>query len=643
MAVFRGLDVKLAAAPASLGKDAFVSCLYGEERFSEPFCFQVQLRSLKNVRDVTALLNKPMSIQLTTDEGKYPRFFQGIIVSACIDGWSGRHTVYEFVLRPAVWLLEKTRNCRMFQQKSVTDIIKAVFKENGFSDFKLQASGSYPSIEYCVQYDESDLHFVSRLMEENGLYYYFLCNRSAHTMVITDANSTHKALADGPKLPYLFEHKDHPDQCIHYFRYEESLQTGKFTLNDFDYLKPKVSLKVTKAASGGQSVSKAEHYEYPGFYETAAIGQKRLKLRMEQAAAEQAMATGFCDVTNMLCGSTFKLTDHPVTSLNQQYLVSRLVVSLSNEEGGPLPPVDSAATESLVFKAEFDCLPDKVQYRAPMSHQRPCIVGTQTAKVTGAKGEDVWTDKYGRIKVQFHWDREGKNDENSSCWVRVAQVWAGKKIGTLYLPRVGDEVLVSFIDGDPDRPIVIGSAYNADNMPPVGLPSKATQTGVTTRSVKKGGASNSSQITIDDKKDSELVTVKSEKNFLLQVKGSEQVTVMQQSTHQVSGAAEHTYKDKVVEEYGGPLTQTFKDKLSQKANSDVTQAVKGKMAIDVTKAFQASTNDALTLKGAKEVSISAGSAKVTMKANGEVTIKASKITVQGSGDVVLKGGKVKIN
>ncbi len=435
----------------ALGTDAlFLLALSGAEHVSRPFEFALQAEATSDGADLASLLGGPAAVTLTGGDGTV-RQIHGRVWSVRREGRACRLT-----LRPWLSLLALSSDNRIFQDKSTTDIVTAVFDAAGFSDYRLALTGTPATRPYCVQFGESDLAFVSRLLEEEGLGYYFEHSDSAHTLVIFDDVSGCATL-EGGDVPFLWLSPDAgytQERRVQTLVSRAAVAAGKVAARDFNFETPSETLEVS-IGDGAPA-----QYLYPGRYGDSDAGQDVAKRRLEALEAEAEAVEGTSPWRMLAAGATFTLSGHPETALNGDYLLRSV----------------AHRAERRSYEATFDAQPKGDPWRPPARTPRPRMAGPQTAKVTGPSGEEIWTDKHGRVKVQFHWDREGASDENSSCWLRVAQVWAGAGWGALVLPRIGQEVVVSFLDGDPDRPLVTGVVYNAEKTPPYTLPAEQTKT-----------------------------------------------------------------------------------------------------------------------------------------------------------------------
>jgi type VI secretion system secreted protein VgrG len=518
-------DTRIAELTTPLGKDQLVLLRFdASEGLSELFEMHVDCASEKPIPDLAFLLGKESSISVRTIGGK-TRYFSGIVVEARGIAAQGHLHAYRLLLRPWTWLLSQAADSRIFQNKSVADIIKDVFQNAGFADYEVKLSETYKPLEYCVQYRETHLDFVLRLMEQFGIYYYFKHQSEKHTMVLADSVSAHEAIADLPAVDLITMGARTRDdkEYLRGWTAERAVQTGKVAITAYDFANPDADMKYERGKGGGYTRDDLEVFVYPHKYkdgEKDDLGQKfaRATLESRQARDQRRYAEG--NAPSLFPGGVVKLRRHDMGSENRDYLVvaaRHSVVAQQYRSGG------GEAGEG--YSGNYLLQPKDHPFRAPQVTPRPVVHGPQTALVVGPAGEEIHTDKYGRVKLQFHWDRQGKKDDKSSRWVRVAHTWSGKEWGSLYIPRVGMEAVVEFIEGDPDRPLVVGTVYNKNNMPPQALPANKTQRGLKTRSSKGGSPDTYNELWFEDKKDAEFVRFHAEKDFLATVEDTEKRTI----------------------------------------------------------------------------------------------------------------------
>jgi type VI secretion system secreted protein VgrG len=449
------------------------SAMRGVEELGRPFTYVVDLLSKDANIALKDLLGQTVTVNLELEAGAM-RHFHGHVVAADFLETAGDTSAYRVVLRPWLSLLSHRANCRIFQHKTTPEIVKQIFSDGGFTDVEDALTEQYPAAEYVVQYRESDLAFVSRLLERAGIYYYFNHTADAHTLVLADSLGAHSRNPRCDKLPFRPQSDHHTRLVEHVDRWElrQAIASGKVALRDFDFERPRLDLTATRSAPKDHAHADAEVYDYPGGYIERADGESIARLRLEQTQASYALAMGHTNARALSCGALLALEDHPRDDQNVEYLVVRTAIALS---GHALRSLRGGAQDGaeFTFSCDFGVIDSSLPFRPEPITPKPVVEGPQTAMVVGKKGgQDIWTDQYGRIKVQFHWDREGKSDENSSCWVRVSQAWAGPGWGSMHLPHAGQEVIVSFLEGDPDRPIVTGRVYDGTNTPWQALPAQ---------------------------------------------------------------------------------------------------------------------------------------------------------------------------
>lgn len=475
--------------------------MQARERVSQLYEFTVDAFS-KNL-DIHGkdLLGLPVTVSFTLPgTSERDRHFHGLVSQFSFDGTSGTFAQYRLRLSPWLWFLTRTRDSRIFQEKTVPVILKQIFQEHGVGGFEDRLSGQYRTWNYCVQYRETDFHFVSRLMELEGIYYFFIHEKEKHTLVLADSYSAHTTAAGYERVPYYPPEDTHIRErdFIDTWRDVQEVKPGNVTLWDHNFETPQANLEGRLSRALPHALASFEVYDYPGGYVNSDEGASISRLRLESLQADHVLTQGSGNVAGLVAGNLFTLTNHPRTDENIEYLLLETTMVLETDtyaSGGNAGEV----TCTCAFAAAESNRP----FRPALVTRKPFVQGPQTAVVTGPAGAEIHTDKYGRVKVQFHWDREGKRDQDSSCWVRVSQLWAGKSWGGIAIPRIGQEVIVDFLEGDPDRPIITGRVYNASAMPPYGLPGAAVISGVKSDSTKGGGGYN--EYVMDDTKGTELI------------------------------------------------------------------------------------------------------------------------------------------
>jgi type VI secretion system secreted protein VgrG len=498
---------RVIAITTPLDDDLVLHSMSGREELGRLFEYELALSSENHAIKVDDILGQKVTIRLDLEDDK-KRYFNGFVSRFAQTGGSQTRATYKATIRPWLWFLTRRADCRIFQEMTVPEIVKKVFKDDGFTDFDESLSGRYDPWTYCVQYRETDFNFVSRLMEQEGIYYYFKHEDGKHTLMLCDSSGAHEAIVGNEEVPFRPPSNQVYDEQVYDWSSSQEVLPGIYSLTDYDFEKPSVDLAAQSKIERAHANAKYEYYDYPGEYIETQGGKGYAKTRIEEIQWQHAKVAGAGTVRRFHPGGLFKLIDHPRSDQNAEYLVvaaQHELYSTEFETGGAAPGGPTCV-------CGFTAIESKTPFRSPRTTAKPIIQGPQTAIVVGPSGDEIYTDKYGRIKVQFHWDRQGKKDENSSCWIRVAQVWAGSAWGGIQIPRIGQEVMVEFLEGDPDQPIITGRVYNAEQMPPYGLPDNATQSGIKSRSTKGGGDANFNEIRMEDKKGSEELYIHAEKN-----------------------------------------------------------------------------------------------------------------------------------
>jgi type VI secretion system secreted protein VgrG len=647
------------------------------EQVSQPFHCEISLLGESGDLDPDHILGKPLTVSLATTGTTPMRYFHGLVTEFEQVGYNDRFHEYRAVTRPWFWFLTRTADCRIFQGKTVPEIFHDVCHQAGFGDVDLRL-GSYQPVEYCVQYRETDFNFLSRLLEREGIFYFFEHSDNKHMMVLADDVGKCKAVTGYDSVPfYPATAQDAPRERDHLqsWSFQKSFQPGSFSSRDYNFERPSPIPAGTSSISRPYETSKYEIYDFPAEAEelTSSGVEKVAKVRVEELQVPQMVARGSGDAAGLAAGHVFKLTDHPRSSLDIQYLITSTAIDLSSDDYHA-----GAGAGGTQFSIAVEGVDARAPYRPARITPKPMIHGTQTAVVVGPKGDEIHTDQFGRVRVQFHWDRYGKLDEKSSCFVRVGQLWAGKSWGGIYIPRIGQEVIVSFIEGDPDRPIVIGSVYNGTNKPPYTLPDNKTQSGIKSRSSLQGTADNFNELRFEDKKGSELVFLHAEKDQTIEVENDESHSVGHDRKKSVTNDESTSIGKDRSEKVGGnesimidkDRTETVKGSETIAISKDQAQSIGGSRTLSVTKDESISvsggrtdevgkdeqvtigqkrsqsigTNDVLSVgkklgvEAGEEVEIVTGSASITMKQDGTITVKGNNITFSGDGDITIKAG-----
>jgi type VI secretion system secreted protein VgrG len=608
-----------------LGPDALVfQSMEGREALGEPFEYWVHLVSDDPNIKLTDVLGQTITVTLQLPGGG-ERNFHGHVTAFEFVTAGDPAAIYRATVRPWFWLLTQTTNCRIFQNKSIPDIVKQIFQDRGFGDFEDSLSGDYPTKDYVVQYGETDFNFVSRLLEETGIYYYFRHEASTHTLVLADSYSAHQATAGYETLRYYppDDHRSTVEEYVDQWRLGQSITPGSVTLRDFNFERPSANLTAATSSSKDYVHSDLEVYDYPGDYLVRSDGEGLARIRLEQRQESFERGEGSTNAGGLAVGALFSLAEHPRDDQNREYLVTFARVSLRGHE---LRSGD--ASNELVFKSEFTVIPSTVPHRTTPRAKKPVMDGPQTATVVGAAGEEIWTDKYGRVKLQFHWDREGASDEKSSCWVRVSQAWAGSNWGSIHVPRIGQEVIVDFLEGDPDRPIVTGRVYNANNMVPYALPGNQTQSGIKSRSTKGGAVPNANEIRFEDRKGSEEFFIQAEKDLNSLVKNNETAKVGVDRTREVGA--------------NDALTVGKNQKISIGKNQTIEVGVDESLTVGGNETIDVTGNESVSIGGDQSVSVG-GSDSMTVGGSQSLAVAGARSeAVGGAESIAVGGGRSKV-
>ena len=661
--------------------DLLLESFGGEEAVSRPFLFRLDLLAQATTPIAfDRLLGQKVAVRLDLPNSQ-KRYFNGVVSRLT----QGRDlpaaagdvvfTRYRMELVPPFALLRHKADCRTFQQLTVLDILKQVL--TGF-DVSYQVQGTFAPRDYCVQYRETDFAFASRLMEEEGIFYFFKHSQNGCQMVVANTPQAHPPLAPSPAVAFeaLARRSSRTEDRVLNWEKSQEVRAGKTTLRDSCFELPddhlqsvrpvapevRVGTVAHKLNAGGNSAY--EIYDYPGGYaqrfdgvdpgggaraadlsKIAPDGNRTAGVRMAQETLPAVVVAGESDCRHFSAGWQFTLKDHP--NANGAYVLTRLTHEASIEGS-----YTSNDLPTLSYGNRFECVPLALPFQPPLTTPRPRIAGMQPAVVVGPAGDEIFTDKYGRIKVQFEWDRAGKKDANSSCWVRVATTWAGKQWGAVHVPRVGMEVLVAFEEGDPDRPVVVGAVYNAAQMPPYTLPDNKTQSGLKTRSSLKGGAEDFNELRFEDKKDSEDIVFHAQKDFHRVVENDDDLKVGHDQTIEVKNDRTETVKEgneKVTVSKGNRTVEitTGDETLTVKTGDMSTTVSTGNQTVTISKGNQSTTismgNQSTTIslgssktEAMQSITLKVGESSVTIDQTG-VTIKGLKVSIEGQVQTELKG------
>jgi type VI secretion system secreted protein VgrG len=564
-----------------------------------------------------------------TQVGGDKRYINGFVSRFSQSGSDTRFTHYHAEVVPWLWFLTRSAACRIFQNMTVPDIITKVFTDLGFSDSKKSLQGTYQQWDYCVQYRETAFNFVSRLMEQEGIFYFFEHEKDKHTLVLADRPSANKPCPTQPKgrLDFTAGALIKDEDVVNDWQLEQELRTGKYSLEDFNFETPSTDLGVKEPSIiHVDGNSKYEIYDYPGEYSNKSDGETIAKTRMQEEETTNLLATGSSNCRGFIAGFRFDLEGHSRKDMNKSYVLTEVHHSASVGESY----YDDSPSDGEHYSNHFACIPNTVPFRPARITPKPFVQGPQTALVVGKSGEEIWVDKYGRVKVQFHWDREGKNNENSSCWVRASQPWAGKNWGSIWIPRIGQEVIIDFLEGDPDQPIITGRVYNAEQMPPYDLPDNQTRSTFKSRSSKGGGSSNYNELRFEDKMGSEQIFINAEKDMDLRVENDSREFVGNDRSLIVQG----DQKESVTGDKSTDITGNLNEKVGQTLSLQIGQTLYEKTGTS----FAHEAGQEIHLKAGMNVVIESG-LELTIQASGNfINIGPAGVAISGTLVLINSGG-----
>ncbi len=634
---------RLLSIATPLGEDyLLLNKIHAEERISELYNYEVELvydeeednSYIMTVVDPADIIGQTVVVEIAQgDEGVIKRTMTGMVNNFTLIGRNRQFSFYNATIVPHVWRLTRHFQSRIFQHKTVPDILKQVFK--GY-EIKDQLQRSYKERNYCVQYQESDFDFASRLMEEEGIFYYFEHNPSMEKMILRDELKVPEDCPNKSDIPIVNEDLTGEifESAIKRWQTDYRQQSGKVTMWDYNFQVPKKKLEVENQSSVVVGKSNLmEVYKFPAGYarkydddianvfeDSRTTGTNRITA----LDAQYKNISGMSDCCTLTPGYRFELKNHPNAAFNGKYVLTSV-----RHDAEQSPDYVVGDLNPNAYINEFVCKPSAtVDFRPKLKTPKPVIHGSQTAFVVGPGGEEIYTDKFGRVKVQFHWDRHGKNNEDSSCWIRVAQTWAGNTWGAMFIPRIGMEVLVHFIEGDPDQPIITGCVYNPDSMPPYTLPDEKTKSTIKSDSSKGGGGFN--ELRLEDKKGSEQIFVHGEKNIDVRIKNDSMETILRDRHLTIDrDQFELIKKDKHLQ-VRGDQNEKIDGTMSLKVGADLQEKVTSNAALDAGMSIH--------LKAGVNVVIEAGTS-LTLKVGGSfVNISAAGVSIKGAMVLINSGG-----
>lgn len=601
-----------------LGPDTLLlRSLSGQEAISQLFRFQLDLLSENDSVNFDSIVGKAVSIHIRTADAE--RCMSGYISRFSQGGRDAIFTRYHAEMVPWLWFLTRTSDCRIFQKMTAPDIIKKIFDELGFQDYTLRLYGSFRQREYCVQYRETDFNFVSRLMEEEGICYFFEHDKQGkkHTLILANDPAAHQPCPDQSKVRCDFSpNKMHEEDVVMEATLEEEYRPTAWAHTDYNFETPGASLMATVKDSGGY-----ELYDYPGLYQTKADGDALAKTRLQETVAFKSRVAGKSDCRCFTTGATVELSEHYRKDMNQKWLLTAV-----HHQGSMGESYGSGgADDDFIYSNTFEAVPATVTFRPLRVTPKPIVQGCQTAVVVGPAGEEIYPDQYGRVKVQFFWDRLGKMNENSSCWIRVSYPWAGKGWGAISIPRIGQEVIVDFLEGDPDQPIIVGRVYNADQVTPYALPDEKTKSTTKTMSSKGGGGFN--ELRFEDKKGSEQIFIHAERN--------QDIRIKQDLFETVGGLSHRKIAKDHMEEVDGDKHLTVK--------GDQNEKISGTVSLNAEMNYQAKVAQNYGLDSGMEIYLKAGM-NLVLESGASLTLKVGGSFVNlNPGGVFITGPMVMLN
>lgn len=636
----RAIEVK-----SPLGKDKLLFYrMNGSEGLGAMFEYEMEFLSLDDGIDPKDLIGQTLTVSVALANGG-KRHFHGYVSRFGMVGSLDDFACYRAVVHPWLWFLTRCSDCRIFQHKSVPTIVEEVFRYRGFTEFKNKLTGSYPPREYCVQYRESDFNFVSRLMEEEGIYYFFRHEDGNHTLILADSSSAHQTVAGVEKVPfYPFANADQREaDHIHEWSFVQEVQAGAYAMTDYDFKKPKADLTSKAMIDRGHAHADFECFDYPGCYTESSQGENYVRHRIEALHAGFEQIQGKGNVRGFETGALFSLQNHNRPDQNREYLITGQTLRLQSNEY-----FTGASGGGSGYESSFTALEGKTVFRPLRKTPKPTVQGPQTAVVVGKSGEEIWTNEHGQVKVHFHWDRHGTRDENASCWVRVSHPWAGKSWGAVSIPRIGQEVVVDFLEGDPDQPIITGRVYNGDLKAPYPLPGGAVVSGIKSNTHKGKGYN---EMSMDDTAGNEKITIHAQYDMNTTVEHDQTNAIKNNRITTVTvNDALTVDADRTMHVKGG-LAETIDAGHQLNVKGGLTEDIKGGRTITVTGAINQDSTATTDLHAAGAGTYKSDTS-LTLQVAGstiEITPGAITITVGGStikvdpSGVAVSGPKVSLN
>lgn len=610
---------RVVAVETPLGEDVLVlAAMTGSDELGRLYEYQLDLISETSNIDVNKLLGNRMTVRLKLPDGGL-RYFNGCVSRFDHVSVEGELCYYRATLVPWLWLLTCTADCRIFQDVTVPEIIMEVFRQHGFSDFENRLTSSYRTWEYCCQYRETAFNFVSRLMEQEGIYYFFEHDENKHTLVLADSIGAHGTPQGYERVRYYQPSEASiREEHISDWSVSHAVKPGGYALKEYDFKNPGNPLLSKAKVEREHRVGDFEIYDFAGEYDNSHEGDHYARARILALSADAEVGRAQSNARGLSCGSVFEFTYYPVEDQCGKYLITSTSFEIQSNV------LRKKAADGSTFKSHFRAIRHDVPFRSAMTTPVPYIKGPQTAVVVGRPGDEICTDEFGRVKVQFHWDRYGGSDENSSCWIRVAQSWAGKKWGMVFIPRVGQEVIIEFLEGDPDHPIVTGRVYNANQMPPYELPANATQSGIKSNSSKGGGGAN--EIRFQDMAGSEEVYIHAQKDQTIIVENDK----TEQVKHDEAVTIDHDRTENVGHD---EIRNIGNDRTLEVGNNEAVNIAKTQ-TVTVGEEVTLNAGKKITLVAGDEIKLQTGGATLFMKSDGTIVLDGANVLVKASGQYV---------
>ncbi|MBX3421508.1 MAG: type VI secretion system tip protein VgrG [Pirellulaceae bacterium] len=680
----------------ALGPDVLqVTRFQAAEELSAPFYFNLELISDNAKIAAEDIIGTNATIAIDIAAGGQ-RFFNGFVQRfSALDEDNLGTRYYRAVMVPWMWFLTQTNDCRIFQEMTIVKIIEKIFNDLGFTDFDTsKISGNHPKREYCVQYRETDFDFVCRLMEEEGIFYFFVHENGKHTLHLADSASVYKDCQEST-VDYYKSKLDTRElkAQIHGWEHNYQFRPGAWAHTDYNFKKPRDRLMAAeKTVMKFKSAKNFEVYDYPGEYHAKGDGAALARIRMEELELEHDTVTGSSGCMSFSPGQKFKVGKHRAKTEEGKSYVIKKILHLAEEHTYETDPVDPG----FAYTNQFECFPDKATFRPARLTPKPVVRGCQTAVVTGPPGEEIFPDEHGRVKVQFHWDREGKFDDKSSCWIRVSQIHAGKGWGYMDIPRIGEEVIVDFMEGDPDQPIIVGRVYNGDNKPPYDLPAGKTRRGNKTKTYKGSGFN---EMSMDDTPGKEQIRIHGQYNMDTEVQNDETHTIHNNRTKTIGvdetmtignnqkldvgvnktvsvgtnhmetigsnqkvtvgsnqsisvGSSQTNSVGKTKNETVGMMSNEMVGIMKATNVGAVYSIISGaamNTAVGFVSAEEVGMNktvivgSSLKISAGSKIEIACGASKITMDAGGKVTISGTSFNFSASGPVKINGAIIDLN